>query len=98
MERLITCARPSDDRLRVGLVGVGERRALGGVPREQNMLKGHLPRVIYHQVILVYEDDRLRVIAPPRMPTMTGILRTDDKCTLPQPLSSELGTCKTVRR
>ena len=24
--------------------------ALGGVPREQKMLKGHLPRVIYHQV------------------------------------------------
>ena len=23
-------------------------QALGGVPREQNMLKGHLPRVIYH--------------------------------------------------
>jgi len=23
---------------------------LGGVPQEQNMLKGHLPRVIYHQV------------------------------------------------
>ena len=23
---------------------------LGGVPREQKMLKGHLPRVIYHQV------------------------------------------------
>ena len=23
---------------------------LGGVPREQNMLKGLLPRVIYHQV------------------------------------------------
>ena len=22
----------------------------GGVPREQKMLKGHLPRVIYHQV------------------------------------------------
>jgi len=30
-----------------GLVG------LGGVPREQKMLKGHPPRVIYHQV---YED------------------------------------------
>jgi len=29
---------PSTDRLRVG------------VPREQKMLKGHLPRVIYHQV------------------------------------------------
>ena len=23
---------------------------LGGVPREQRMLKAHLPRVIYHQV------------------------------------------------
>ena len=23
---------------------------VGGVPREQKMLKGHLPRVIYHQV------------------------------------------------
>ena len=23
---------------------------LGGVPREQKLLKGHLPRVIYHQV------------------------------------------------
>jgi len=30
----------------------GERRALGGVPREQKMLKGHLPRVTYHQVHL----------------------------------------------
>ena len=29
---------------------------VGGVPREQKMLKGHLPRVIYHQV-LVYEDE-----------------------------------------
>ena len=25
---------------------------LGGVPREPKMLKGHLPRVIYHQVYL----------------------------------------------
>ena len=30
------------DRLKVG----------GGVPREQKILKGHLPRVIYHQVYL----------------------------------------------
>ena len=30
-----------------GLVG---STALGGVPREQKMLKGHLPRVIYHLV------------------------------------------------
>ena len=33
------------DRLRVGLLN-----ELGGVPREQKMLKGHLPRDIYHQV------------------------------------------------
>ena len=33
-----------DDRLREGTL------ALGGVPREQKMLKGHLPRVIYHQI------------------------------------------------
>ena len=26
------------------------RQRLGGVPREQKMLKGHLPRVIHHQV------------------------------------------------
>jgi len=32
----------NDDRLRVG--------RLGGVPLEQKMLKGHLPRVIYHHV------------------------------------------------
>ena len=32
-----------NDRLRVGLLK-------GGVPREQKMLEGHLPRAIYHQV------------------------------------------------
>ena len=26
--------------------------SLGGLPREQNMLQGHLPRVIHHQVCL----------------------------------------------
>ena len=35
------------------LFHIDRRRALGWVPREQNMLKGHLPRVIYH---LVYEE------------------------------------------
>ena len=34
------------DRLRVGRLNGW---ALGGVPRVQKMLKGHLPRVIYHQ-------------------------------------------------
>ena len=33
---------------------------LGGVPREQNMLKGHLPRVIHHQVYEDYPLERLR--------------------------------------
>jgi len=36
-----------DDRLRVGWLN---GFSLEGVPREQKMLKGHLPRVIYHQV------------------------------------------------
>jgi len=35
-----------DDRLRVGWLN---GHSLGGVPREQKMIKGHLPRVIYHQ-------------------------------------------------
>ena len=30
--------------------GLANGEALGGVPREQRMLKGHLPRVMYHQV------------------------------------------------
>ena len=36
------------DRLRVGLLTGFS--FMGGVPREQKMLKGHLPRIIYHQV------------------------------------------------
>ena len=40
------------DRLRVG---EGSPVALGGVPREQKMLKGHLLKIIYHQV-LVYQE------------------------------------------
>jgi len=34
------------DRRRVGWLN----GFLGGVPREQKMLKGHLPRAIYHRV------------------------------------------------
>ena len=34
------------DRLRIGWLN-------GGVPPEPKMLKGHLPRVIYHQIYLV---------------------------------------------
>jgi len=32
------------------LLDDGDRLRVGWVPREQKMLKGHLPRVIYHQV------------------------------------------------
>ena len=37
----------------------GEKRALRGVPREQKMCKGHLPRVVYHQVHNVSDADTL---------------------------------------
>ena len=37
-----------NDRLRVGWLN--RFSSPGGVPLEQKMLKGHLPRVIYHQV------------------------------------------------
>jgi len=40
-------------RLRVGW--------LNGVPREQTMLKRHLPRVIYHQVYLYTTTDLERI-------------------------------------
>ena len=43
-------------RLQVSGIGYDRRRmvgsSLGGVPREQKMLKGHLPRVMYYQVYL----------------------------------------------
>ena len=32
------------------VVRSGDRLRVGGVPGEQEMLKGHLPRVRYHQV------------------------------------------------
>ena len=40
----------ADDQLRVGwLDGFSSNSStLEGVPREQEILKGHLPRVIYH--------------------------------------------------
>jgi len=38
------------DRVRALPTTPASDTALGGVPREQKMLKGHLPRVMYHQV------------------------------------------------
>ena len=40
------------------MIDSGFLASVGGVPQEQKMLKGHLPRVIYHQV---YEMQRLTV-------------------------------------
>ena len=40
--------------------------SLGGVPREQKMLKGHLPRVIYHQV---YYYTKINVLSIQRVET-----------------------------
>ena len=37
--------------------------ALEGVPREQKMLKGHLPRVIYYPSTRVYEDNIFQKVA-----------------------------------
>ena len=51
--RAIRVAMSAVDRLRVcwlnGFSFITFTGSLGGVPREQKMLKGHLPRVIYHQ-------------------------------------------------
>ena len=35
--------------------------SLGRVPREQNMIQGHLPRVTYHQVYLYMKINSLKV-------------------------------------
>ena len=37
---------------------------LGGVPREQKLLKGHLPRVIYHQVYKYTKIKRNSYLCP----------------------------------
>jgi len=37
----------------------------GGVPREQKMLKGHLPRVIYHQVGKERRCQGAQAVCPP---------------------------------
>jgi len=37
-----------------------ELSALAGIPKEQKILKGRLPRVMYHQVYNVYEDQIAR--------------------------------------
>ena len=36
--------------------------SMGGVPREQKLLKGHLPRVIYHQVDYCTKIKRLSCV------------------------------------
>ena len=43
------------DRLRVDWLN-----GLGEVPREQKILKGHLPRVVYHQIYLQTKEESFR--------------------------------------
>jgi len=38
------------DPLLFGVGGERLRVGLGGAPREQNLLEGHIPKVMYHQV------------------------------------------------
>ena len=57
-----------DDSLRVGWLN-----GLEGVPREQKMLKGHLPRVIYYQVHQ-YDEYNLRMHSKiTRAPASAGV-------------------------
>ena len=50
-------AHPTQSRPDSGLAFQITVLDIGGVPREQRMLKGHLPRVIYiTEYSLVYED------------------------------------------
>ena len=48
----LACVAVSSEKARAAVAKDGNklRNSLGGVPREQKMLKGHLPRVIYHRV------------------------------------------------
>ena len=48
-----------DTRKKYDLRGGDDVIKLEGVPREQKMLKGHLPRVIYHQVYLHTKKRRM---------------------------------------
>jgi len=54
VECLIKLRPVTDNEQGSKLIQIDRLRArgtsLGGVPREQEMLKGHLPRVMYHQV------------------------------------------------
>ena len=73
------------DRPRVGwLNGFSFIASTGacGVPREQKMLKGHLPRVIYHQV---YEYTKIKESNGPERPpsTSTRGRRTRGRSTRP---------------
>jgi hypothetical protein len=61
-----------------------DRLTLGGVPREQEMLTGHLPRVIYHQVTSLRRKtdppDVSPALCPPEMPWLNkecklGVIR-----------------------
>jgi hypothetical protein len=47
--------------------------SLGGLPREQKMLKGHLPRVIYHQVYNACEHTKVKGSQPVETALSTAV-------------------------
>ena len=61
-----TSCEPGGTRYELGAVtdsGLVGSTALGGVPREQKMLKGHLPRVTYHKMYYSTEKTRRPISA-----------------------------------
>ena len=55
-------AHPADMRDEGLISEGGTRKDLGGVPRSQRLLKGHLPRVIYHRVYQYTKNDIFEAI------------------------------------
>jgi len=73
--------------------GSGGLITLGGVPREQKMLKGHPPRVIYHQVYSytkITSSTGSSALAP-RSQGASSAIKGDDKGVAP-PLNTEVAT------
>ena len=76
------------------LLEVRKARIMGGVPREQTMLKGHLPRVIYHRV---YSNIRKLFVEVPRDFSFSGGYPRDRGCPRMSAVTSAVtGTDSTI--
>jgi len=52
--RRLLCGMDRMGRSSCGMVSFFSLKGLGGIPREQSMLKGHLPRGIHHPAATVW--------------------------------------------